>query len=178
MLLINTDNLHLPEHCDDCFLGYICNAKRFGDKTPKPKECPLKEVEKIDLAHTYQIPMESMLSENDIQEIIVNEFEHYITEKIKPNINTTEDTSRETARDRFFRNTRVFRSYFTFYIEKNNDFKANINIPMKVGIWNGQYSCPNCLRLFGNSKDILMRYTDLRYRCPDCGQALDWGEDE
>lgn len=178
MILINIDNLHLPEHCDDCFLGYICNAKRFGDNAPKPDECPLKEVEKVDLAHTYQIPMEAILSENDIQEIIFDNFSQYITEKIRPNIHTTEDTSRKTGEERFLRNIRVFRSYLTLYIEKNSDFNANINTPMKIGIWNGQYSCPNCLRLFGNSKDILMRYKVILYRCPDCGQALDWGDED
>ena len=124
MILINIDNLHLPEHCDDCFLGYICNAKRFGDNAQKPDECPLKEVEKIDLAHTYQIPNEAGLSENEIKVIINKAFAEYLAEKTIPLIHTTEDTSVETAKDRFSRNMRVFHSYFTLYVEKNSDCNA------------------------------------------------------
>lgn len=49
-------------------------------------------------------------------------------------------------------------------------------IPRRVDIWNGQYSCPNCKRLFGNKKDIdtaKMFISSVKY-CNYCGQAIKW----
>lgn len=49
-------------------------------------------------------------------------------------------------------------------------------IPRKLDIWNGQYSCPNCNRLFGNKKDIdtTRLFVDVIKYCNNCGQAIKW----
>lgn len=49
-------------------------------------------------------------------------------------------------------------------------------IPKKVEIWNGQATCPNCKKLYGNMVDIKQLHPaswDFEY-CKHCGQRLDW----
>ena len=49
-------------------------------------------------------------------------------------------------------------------------------LPKKVEIWNGQATCPNCKKLYGNMVDIKQLHPaswDFEY-CKHCGQRLDW----
>lgn len=48
----------------------------------------------------------------------------------------------------------------------------------KIEIFNGQASCPNCKRLFGEM-DIIknLRAWNMPH-CKDCGQKLDWSDEE
>lgn len=51
-------------------------------------------------------------------------------------------------------------------------------LPKKVEIWNGQATCPNCKKLYGNMVDIKQLHPaswDFEY-CKHCGQRLDWSE--
>lgn len=51
-------------------------------------------------------------------------------------------------------------------------------LPKKVEIWNGQATCPNCKKLYGNMVDIKQLNPaswDFEY-CKHCGQRLDWSE--
>ena len=51
-------------------------------------------------------------------------------------------------------------------------------LPKKVEIWNGQATCPNCKKLYGNMVDIKRLHPaswDFEY-CKHCGQRLDWSE--
>lgn len=51
-------------------------------------------------------------------------------------------------------------------------------LPKKVEIWNGQATCPNCKKLYGNMVDIKQLHPaswDFEY-CKRCGQRLDWSE--
>lgn len=47
----------------------------------------------------------------------------------------------------------------------------------KIENWNGQASCPNCKVLYGNMKDIKKLISYKFDYCKDCGQAIQW-EDE
>lgn len=49
-------------------------------------------------------------------------------------------------------------------------------IPKKVEIWNGQASCPNCKKLYGNIKDIKRLQCWDFDCCKYCGQKLNWEE--
>lgn len=46
--------------------------------------------------------------------------------------------------------------------------------PKRIEIWNGQYSCPNCKKLFFPITSIGFP----KKFCDDCGQALDWSDDD
>ena len=47
-------------------------------------------------------------------------------------------------------------------------------VPKKLENWNGQASCPNCKKLYGNFKDIRkLSFWDFDY-CKYCGQKLNW----
>lgn len=51
-------------------------------------------------------------------------------------------------------------------------------LPKKVEIWNGQATCPNCKKLYGNMVDIKRLHPaswDFEY-CKHCGQRFDWSE--
>lgn len=47
-------------------------------------------------------------------------------------------------------------------------------VTKKLENWNGQTSCPNCKKLYGNFKDIRkLSFWDFDY-CKYCGQKLNW----
>lgn len=48
-------------------------------------------------------------------------------------------------------------------------------MPKKIELFNGQCSCPNCKKLFGNYNDLK---EFISWHCKYCGQALDWSEEE
>lgn len=51
-------------------------------------------------------------------------------------------------------------------------------VPKKIELFNGQCSCPNCKKLFGNYNDLKDSVGwDMLY-CKYCGQKLDWSEEE
>ena len=45
--------------------------------------------------------------------------------------------------------------------------------PKKIEIWNGQYSCPNCKKLFFPITSIGLP----KKFCDDCGHAIDWSDE-
>ena len=51
-------------------------------------------------------------------------------------------------------------------------------IPKHFEIWNGQCSCPNCNKLFGNYSQLKTLIHWEMPHCKYCGQALDWSETE
>ena len=48
----------------------------------------------------------------------------------------------------------------------------------KIEIWNGQATCPQCKKLFGNISDIKRLISWEMPYCKFCGQHLDWSEEE
>ena len=49
-------------------------------------------------------------------------------------------------------------------------------IPKKIELWNGQCSCPNCNKLFGNYSTLkTLIHWEMPF-CKFCGQALDWSD--
>ena len=48
----------------------------------------------------------------------------------------------------------------------------------KIEIFNGQASCPNCKRLFGEMDIIKNLRAWNMPNCKDCGQKLDWSDEE
>lgn len=48
----------------------------------------------------------------------------------------------------------------------------------KIEIFNGQASCPNCKYLFGEMDIIKNLRTWNMPHCKDCGQKLDWSDEE
>ena len=49
-------------------------------------------------------------------------------------------------------------------------------IPKKFELWNGQCSCPNCNKLFGNYSQLkTLIHWEMPF-CKFCGQALDWSD--
>ena len=47
-------------------------------------------------------------------------------------------------------------------------------MPKKFELWNGQCSCPNCNKLFGNYSQLkTLIHWEMPF-CKFCGQALDW----
>lgn len=64
-----------------------------------------------------------------------------------------------------------------YYINKHN-FCLHCGAIMdgrKPSVWNGQYGCPNCGRLFGNKIDIDsdLKFKEQTKKC-SCGQHLVW----
>ena len=51
-------------------------------------------------------------------------------------------------------------------------------IPKKFEVWNGQCSCPNCKKLFGNYAQFKTLIHWEMPHCKFCGQALDWSDNE
>lgn len=47
-------------------------------------------------------------------------------------------------------------------------------VPKKIELFNGQCSCPNCKRLFGNYSQLRNLICWEMSYCKYCGQALDW----
>lgn len=45
----------------------------------------------------------------------------------------------------------------------------------EIEVWNGQYSCPNCKRLYGNRNDIDTNFKIKNKYCSYCGQLIKWG---
>lgn len=48
----------------------------------------------------------------------------------------------------------------------------------KIEIFNGQASCPNCKRLFGGMDVIKSLIAWHMPYCRECGQCIDWSEEE
>lgn len=44
----------------------------------------------------------------------------------------------------------------------------------EIEIWNEQYSCPNCKRLYGNRNDIDANFKIKNKHCSYCGQLIKW----
>lgn len=48
----------------------------------------------------------------------------------------------------------------------------------KIEVFNGQASCPNCKHLFGRMDVVKKLITWDMPHCKNCGQKLDWSEEE
>lgn len=49
-----------------------------------------------------------------------------------------------------------------------------LNIPKKIDIWNGSYSCPTCGHLYAPVELCDDDYKQRNYECSNCKQKLDW----
>lgn len=58
------------------------------------------------------------------------------------------------------------------------NLKKDLDMPKEIEVWNGQYSCPSCLTLLGNTSDCDDDFKSNTSNCPKCGQMIDWNNEK
>lgn len=123
MILINDENLHVPNCCGQCFMNKSCFGSFLGyHSTSKPKDCPLVEVEKVHLRKTFEYPKEYKLSKADFEQIFCSEFSEKITEILKPKVLSHIDFRRGAVSYNYNYTDRVT-SEIIFFILRKGELK-------------------------------------------------------